>query len=65
MDSTQSRNGRWSVCESEVINCFMFLQDQDLQSNVSIADLQARLAEIESFTTVLFADIDDSELICI
>ena len=39
----------------------MFLQDQDLQSNIRIADLQARLAEIESFTTVLFADIDDSE----
>jgi len=39
----------------------MFLQDQDLQSNVNITDLQAKLAQIQSFTTALFADIDDSE----
>lgn len=39
----------------------MFLQDQDLQSNISIADLQAKLTEIQSFTTMLFADIDESE----
>ena len=39
----------------------MFLQDADFESDADLAVLQARLDQIQSFTSALFLDISDEE----